>query len=351
MKDHFRIIPEHPHLHVMNLQNRWKTRGTVLDLARPRGLIANPQNRGETDEGAIRLWTDFLNRQMRGNMAITIFAIDKTSKLDMGFVGLFFPRAWTYPVVKLRYPPPTWDRYLPSRDTRDFESPLPRPHYSPPTGDRYRPMMEPYNSRDLFPHSRADSYRPTYGTDAPWVDTPPHRAPRARSPAFAGRSLPSDDRHYSPPGMPSTSTHHRPHPQRMRHNRGMPQRISSTEMRRSPSKNDLSPTGSRYPPDSRSTPDSVRSRNLSASAPSFGQKRSTSPSRKEDESPFKRLRSLSPDQFSSLASSRRSSPSPVVLRDPPTSTPPEDHRSTRASAEGVDQHTGMVICYSTPIMQ
>ena len=244
--------------------------------------------------------------------------------------------------MKLRYPPPTWDRYLPPRDTRDYESPLSRSHYSPPSGDRYRPVMEPYDSRDLFPHPRADSYRPTYETDPSWANTPPHRAARARSPPFAGRSLPSDDRHYSPPGMPSSSTHYRPHPQRMRHNRNLPQR-SPTEIRRSLSKNDQSPTGSRYLPDSWSTPDSVHNRNLSANAPTFGRKRSSSPFRKEEESPFKRFRSLSPDRSSSLASSRRSSPAPVVLRDPPTSTPPEDHRSTRGSPEGVDHDTGTVI--------
>lgn len=203
-------------------------------------------------------------------------------------------------------------------------------------------MTGPYDSRDLFPHSRADSYRPTYDPEGPWANAPIHRATRARSPAFAGRSLPSD-RHYSPPGMPSSSVQYRPHPQRTRYNRNMSQRISSTEIRRSPSKNDLSPTGSRYPPGSQSTPDSVHSRNLSANAPSFGQKRSTSPFRREDGSPFKRLRSLSPDQSSSLASSRRSSPAPVVLKDPSTSTPPDDHRSARASVE-VDHDTGMVIC-------
>ena len=266
-----------------------------------------------------------------------MLAIDKTSELDMRFVGLFFLRVETYAILKLRYPPPTWDRYLPPRDAREYESPLPKSHYSPPPNDRYRPMTDPYDSRDLFPHSRADSYRPTYDADGPWGAT------RARSPAFADRSLPSDNRHYSLPGMPSPSTHYRPHPQRMRHNRNLPQRIPSTEMRRSLSKNDLSPTGSRYPLDSRSTPDSAQSRNMTANVPSFGRKRSTSPFRKEDESPFKRLRSLSPDQFSSLASSRRSSPAPVVLKDPPTSTPPEDHRSTCASTEGVDHDTGMVI--------
>ena len=253
-------------------------------------------------------------------------------------------------VLEFRYPLPTWDRYLPPRDTRDYESPLSRSHYSPPSGDRYRPVMGPYDSRDLFPHSRADSYRPAYDPAGPWADTPLHRATRARSPAFAGRSLPSDDRHYSPPGMPSSSTHYRLHPQRMRH-RNVPQRISSTEIRRSPSKNDLSPTGSRYLPDFRGTPDSAHSRNLSANAPSFGQKRSSSPFRKEDESPFKRLRSLSPDRTSSLASSRRSSPAPVVLKDPPTSTPPEDHRSTRASVEEVDHDTGMVIFHFILITQ
>lgn len=249
--------------------------------------------------------------------------------------------------MKLRYPPPTRDRYLPPRDTRDYEPPLSRSHYSPPTGDRYRPVADPYDSRDLFPHSRADSYRPTYDPDGSWANTPPHRAARARSPTFAGRPLPSDDRHYSPPGMPSSSTHYRPHSQRMRHNRITSQRISATDMRRSPSKNDLSPTSSRYPPDSRSTPDSAQGRNLTANAPSFGRKRSTSPFRKEDESPYKRLRSLSPDRLSSLASSRRSSPCPVLMKDPPTPTlsPPKDHRSTRASTEGVDHDTGMVTCY------
>jgi len=44
----------------------------------------------ETDEDAIRQSTDFSNRQMRGNKIIMILAIDKTSKLDTGFVGLFF---------------------------------------------------------------------------------------------------------------------------------------------------------------------------------------------------------------------------------------------------------------------
>jgi len=297
----------------------------------------------------MRRSTDFLNRQMHGNRTITILAIDKTSELDMISVALFFSGPWTYLVLKFRYPPPTWDRYLPQRDTRDYESPLSRSHYSPPSGDRYRPVMGPYDSRDLFPHSRADSYRPTYDPDGPWANTPTHRATRARSPAFAGRSLPSD-RHYSPPGVPSSSVHYRPHPQRTRYNRNMPQRISSTEIRRSPSKNDLSPTGSKYPPGSQSTPDSVHSRNLSANAPSFGQKRSTSPFRREDGSPFKRLRSLSPDQSSSLASSRRSSPAPVVLKDPSASTPPEDHRSARASVE-VDHDTGMVICYFILITQ
>ena len=288
---------------------------------------------------------------MRGNRTITILAIDQMSKLDKGFVDWFILRVWTYVIVKIRYPPPTWDRYLPPRDTRDHESPLSRPHYPPPSGDRYRPTMGPYDTRDLFPHSRADSYRPTYDTDGPWTNTPPHRATRARSPGFPGRSLPSDDRHYSPPGMPSSSTRYRPHPPRTRHTRNMPQRISATEMRRSPSKNDLSPIGSKYPPNSRSPPDSVQGRNLSANGPSFGRKRSTSPSRKEDESPFKRLRSLSPDRLSSLASSRRSSPSPVVINDPPTSTPPEDHRSSRASIEGVDHDTGTVIWYFIFITQ
>ena len=288
--------------------------------------------------------TDFLNRQMHGNRTITILAIDKTSELDMIFVTLFFSSPWTHVDLKIRYPPPTRDRYFPPRDTRDYESPLSRSHYSPPSSDRYRPVLDPYDSRDLFPNSRADSYRPTYDPDGPWTNTPIHRATRPRSPAFAGRSLPSDDRHYSPPGVPSSSTHYRPYPQRMRYNRNMSQRISSTEIRKSPSKNDLSPTGSRYLQGSQSTPDSVHSRNLSTNAPSFGQKRSTSPFRREDESPFKRLRSLSPDQFSSLASSRRSSPAPVVLKDLPTSTPPEDHRSARASVEEVDHDTGMVIC-------
>jgi hypothetical protein len=253
-------------------------------------------------------------------------------------------------VLEFRYPPPTWDRYLPPRDTRDHEPPLSRSHYSPPTGDRYRPM-DPYDSRDLFPHSRADSYRPSYDPDGPWANTPPHRATRARSPPFTNRPLPPDDRHYSPSGMVPPSTHYRPHPHRMRQNRNMPQRISATDMRRSPSKNDLSPTSSRYLLDSRSTPDSVRSRHLSANAPSVERKRSTSPSRKEDESPFKRLRSLSPDRFSSLASSRRSSPAPVVLKDLPTSTPPHDHRSTRASTEGVDHDTGMMIRFFILITQ
>ena len=245
--------------------------------------------------------------------------------------------------AKLRYPPPNWDRYLPPRDTRDYESPLSRSHYSPPSGDRYRPTMDPYDSRDMFPHPRADSYRPTYDADGSWVNAPPQRVTRPRSPGFAGRSLPSDDRHYSPPGMPSSSTHYRPRPQRMRHNR-MVQRISSTQMRRSPSKNDLSPTGSRYPPDFRITPDSAQNRNLMANVPNYGRKRSTSPFRKEDESPSKRHRSLSPDRLSSLASSRRSSPCPVLIKDPPAPTPPMDHRSTRASTEEVDQNTGIVIC-------
>lgn len=251
-------------------------------------------------------------------------------------------------VLKLRYPP-TWDRYLPPRDTRDYEPPLPRSRYSPPSGDRYRPVVDPYDPRELFPHSRADSYRPTYDTDGPWVNTPP-RVARARSPAFPGRPPPLDDRHYSPPGMPSASTYYRPHPQRMRHNRIMSQRISATDMRRSPSKNDLSPTSSKHL-DSRSTPDSVRSRHLSANAPSVGRKRSNSPSRREDGSPFKRHRSSSPDRFSSLASSRRSSPAPVVLKEPQTFTPPDDHRSPRASAEGVDHDTGMVIYYFMLIAQ
>lgn len=254
-------------------------------------------------------------------------------------------------VLKFRHPLPAWDRYLPSRDTRDYDPPLSRSHYSPPSGDRYRSVTDPYDSRDLFPHSRADSYRPTYETDGPWVNAPLHRATRARSPTFSGRSLPSDDRHYSPSGVPSSSTHYRPHPQRTRHNRNMPQRISLTEIRRSPSKNDPSPTSSRYLPDFRNTPDSTHSRNLSANAPSLGQKRSTSPFRREDESPFKRLRSLSPDRFSSLASSRRSSPAPIVLKDPDASAPPEDHRSTRASVEEVDHDTGMVIHYFILITQ
>ena len=54
MKDPFRTVPERHHLHVTNLQGRWKTRGTALDLARPLGLIAGPQIRGEMDEGAIQ---------------------------------------------------------------------------------------------------------------------------------------------------------------------------------------------------------------------------------------------------------------------------------------------------------
>ena len=349
MKGHFRTIPEHPRPHSTNLQDRWMTRGTVPDPARLLGLIADPRNHGETDEGAIRLWTDFLNRQMRGNSTITILAIGQTSKFGMGFVGFFFPRIRAYTVMKLRYLPPTWDRYMPPRDTRDYDSSS-RSHYSPPSGDRYRPMTDPYDSRDMFPHSRADSYRPSYDADGPWVNTPPQRVTRARSPGFAGRSLPTDDRHYSPPGMPSSSAHYRPHPQRMRHNR-IVQRISSTQMRGSPSRNDLSPTGPRYPPDFRSTPDSSQSRNLMANAPSFGRKRSTSPFRKEDESPSKRLRSLSPDRLSSLASSRRSSPCPVLMKDPPAPTPPMDHRSTRVSTEGVDQSAGMVICCFTLITQ
>jgi hypothetical protein len=252
--------------------------------------------------------------------------------------------------LELRYPPPTWDRYLPPRDTRDHDSSLSRSHYSPPSGDRYRPTMDAYDPRDLFPNSRADSYRPTYDLDGHWVNTSPHRAVRARSPAFASRPPQSDDRHYSP-GVASSSTHYRPPPQRMRHNRNLSQRISSTDMRRSPSKNDLSPTSSKYHPDSRSTPDSTRSRHLSANTPSIGRKRSTSPFRKEDESPSKRLRSLSPDRVSSLASSRRSSPVPVVLKYPQPSTPPDDHRSTRASTEGVDRDIGMVISYFILITQ
>ena len=60
------------------------------DLALPLGLIADPRIHGETDEGAIRLWTDFLNRRMRGNSTTTILAIGQTSKLDTGFVGLIF---------------------------------------------------------------------------------------------------------------------------------------------------------------------------------------------------------------------------------------------------------------------
>ena len=347
MRDPFRTIPEHRHLHVTNLQGRWKSRGVAQDLAHPLGLIVDPQIRGEMDENAIPPRTDFSNRRIHGNRAITIFAIDKTSKLNAGFVNLCFLRARTYLVLKFRYPPQGWDRYLPQRDTRDYEPPVSRSHYSPPSGDRYRPMTDPYDPRDLFPHSRADSYRPTYDTD--WTNTPPHRATRARSPAFAGRPPPPDDRHYSPAGMPPSSTHYRPH--RIRHNRNMPQRISATDMRRSPSKNDLSPTGSRYLPDSRSTPDSARSRHLSANASSVGRKRSTSPPRKDDESPFKKLRSLSPDRSSSLASSRRSSPAPVILKDPQTSTPPDDHRSTRASAERVDHDTGMVIRYFVLITQ
>lgn len=91
-KDHFHTIPGHHRPHVTNLRDQWKTRGTVQDLARPLGLIAGPRNRGEMDKGAIQLGTDRLNRQMRGNRTITIFAIDKTSKLDMGFVGFFFSR-------------------------------------------------------------------------------------------------------------------------------------------------------------------------------------------------------------------------------------------------------------------
>lgn len=212
-------------------------------------------------------------------------------------------------------------------------------------------MADPYDPRDLFPHSRADSYRPTYDPDGHWANTSPHRAVRARSPAFPGRPLPSDDRHYSPPGIPSSSTHYRPPPQRIRHNRNLPQRISSTDMRRSPSRNDVSPTSSRYLPDSRSTPDSVRSRHLSTNTPSVGRKRSTSPSRKEDESPSKRLRSLSPDRVSSLASSRRSSPAPVVLKDPRSSTPPDDHRSNCASAERADRDIGIVTSYFILITQ
>lgn len=90
MKDHFRTVPEHHRLHVTNLQDRRKTRGTVLDLARPLGLIADPRIRGEMDEDATQRSTDFLNRQMRGNRIIMILAIDKTSKLDMGFVCLIF---------------------------------------------------------------------------------------------------------------------------------------------------------------------------------------------------------------------------------------------------------------------
>ena len=324
----------------------------MLDLVRPLGQIVDPQIHGETDEGVIRPWIDALNRQMRGNRTITILAIDKTSKLDKGFINSFLPRTWTYVVLETRYPPPTWDRYLPQRDAREYESPsLSRSHYSPPSGDRYRPMTDAYDPRDLFPHSRADSYRPTYDPDGHWANASPHRAVRARSPAFAGRPLPSDDRHYSPPGMPSSSAHYRAPPQRMRHNRNPPQRISSTDTRRSPSKNDVSPTSSKYLPDSRSPPDSVWSRHLSVNTPSVGRKRSTSPPRREDESPSKRLRSLSPDRSSSLASSRRSSPVPVLLKDLEPPTPPDDHRSTRASAEGVDRDIGMVISYFILITQ
>lgn len=253
-------------------------------------------------------------------------------------------------VLEIRCAPLAWDRYLPPRDTRDYEPPVSRSHYSPPSGDRYRPTIDPYDPRELFPHSRADSYRPTYDAAGPWANTTPHRVARARSPSFTGRPLPLDDRHYSPPGVPSSSMHYRPHPQRMRH-RNMVQRISSTDMRRSPSKNDLSPTSTKYLLDSRSTPDSVRSRHLSANAPSVGRKRSSSPSRREDESPFKRHRSLSPDRSSSLASSRRSSPAPVVLKEPQTSTSLDDHRSPRASAGGMDHDTGMVICYFILITQ
>ena len=90
MKDHFRTIPEHHRLRVTNLQGPWKTRGTVLGPARPLGLIAGPQIRGEMDEGAMQRLTDFLNRQMHGNRTITILAIDKTSELDMISVVLFF---------------------------------------------------------------------------------------------------------------------------------------------------------------------------------------------------------------------------------------------------------------------
>ena len=93
MKDHFHIIPEHPRPHSTNLKDRWKTRGTVPDPALPLGLIADPRNHGQTDECAIQLWTDFLNRQMRGNRTITILAIGQTSKSDMGFVVYpFFAR-------------------------------------------------------------------------------------------------------------------------------------------------------------------------------------------------------------------------------------------------------------------
>ena len=86
MKDHFHTIPEHPRPHNTNLQDRWKTRGTVPDPARPLGLIADPQSHGETGECAIQLWTDFLSRQMHGNRTITILAIGQTSELNMGFV-------------------------------------------------------------------------------------------------------------------------------------------------------------------------------------------------------------------------------------------------------------------------
>jgi hypothetical protein len=227
-----------------------------------------------------------------------------------------------------------------SRDSRDY-NPMPRSqgpdHYSPPSsGDHYRPYSDPYGSRDLFPNSRADSYRPQYQEDGPWnYHNSMSRNVRARTPDDLGsprrelrpvyvHRLPVShtdrkSRHYSPTRPVSDiSSHGRrspsPTPSRFNNPRISDRARSPRHRLRSPGvspKHELSPPIPGFIHEKQQIPKEIPFwANVFPGTPS--KRRSTSPPR--DQPPvMKKSRSISPERQSSIASSRRSSPEPVLV--------------------------------------
>lgn len=247
------------------------------------------------------------------------------------------------------YSAPSGDRYLPeySRDPRDFNQASRShgpDHYAPVTSsvDHYRSYSNSYDSRDLYPNSRADSYRPQYEEDTSW------NAPPVSAMARNVRTRTPDD-FESPPREPRSAYVHRlplPYADREARHYSPTRPIAySPRARRSPS-----PTPYRYNNSRTNFNDNGRlqpaRRVVSSPARSFKRESSPaipglihgvhtntvfqqprqpnatppvlqkrpSPALSDDQLPSrKKLRSVSPERHSSIASSRPSSPEPILV--------------------------------------